>query len=833
MRIAKPTDSLILLNAMAANGRPHVCVTLGYLIGADGKTMNERSAWQFLRTQFGQHVFDEGLKKTRGTFAVAGNAYSPAGTRASTLSVTARLGDISKTLKVYGERRWTRTRQGWRHTEPLPFDRMPVDLQHAYGGQDWPANPTGQGHCVDSQEIEGVLLPNVEWPAAPVLTPQDAPAPATFLPIPAGTPERQRLVGTTDEHWLRTRFPGFPDDTDSAWFDALAADQCISTYWRGDETFELIGMHAEKCTVAGRLPGLRPRLLWCLKPDIGRVREALLQLDTVWLFPNDERVLVLYRAFVETGESGGADAVEMFVHTESLTGPAETTAMLMKQWRPDGTEAERAAGRAVQGPNALAQADAVWAEISATHDEIVKEIKAKGGPAIQRLVVPPLARPAPGPDDTTQLNEEAIKGAVKRTTSGVEDEIRQTLKAAGVDVDGLFTSAERHSATARLPVHAFDAAALPPNFTQKNAAELADAESLERRITAEVASAHAATSPGLNPLAAPHRVLGAETLRAAHARGETVTRVRLEDADLSNMDLSDADLSGSEFVRCKLSGAKLVGAKLDDARLVECELDGVDARHASARRLLVSRCAGDRVGLASADLSDARFVQCGFAGADLSGARLQAAAFVKSSLAGANLMDVQGRRARFTASDLAGVDATRANLEAAILEDSPISGARFVEAYLRGASLWGVQGEALDFRRASMAGVRVGRASRLERSCFDEADLVCAGIEGAVLCGSTLRGARLDAALLADCDLSGTDARHCVARGADFSGSKMVGAEWSGANLMQASLRRCVVLDANFSHANLYEVDVRTARAERIAVPGALLTRCAWQELQV
>lgn len=140
MRIAKPTDALILLNTMAPNGRPHVCVTLGYLIGADGKAMNEQGAWQFLRKQFGQSVFDEGLKKTRGTFAVAGNAYAPAGTRTATLDVTARLGHLRKTLQVYGERRWTRKTQGWRHTEPLPFDMMPVDLQHAYGGQGWPAD---------------------------------------------------------------------------------------------------------------------------------------------------------------------------------------------------------------------------------------------------------------------------------------------------------------------------------------------------------------------------------------------------------------------------------------------------------------------------------------------------------------------------------------------------------------------------------------------------------------------------------------------------------------------------------------------------------------------
>src|SRR5690606_18087944 len=80
-----------------------------------------------------------------------------------------------------------------------------------------------------------------------------------------------------------------------------------------------------------RLPGLRPRLLLRRKGS-ERIEEAVLDLDTVWLFPQDERVLMLYRASIPVQRADAADVAAAAVFTEYAHEPAGSLPDLQARW---------------------------------------------------------------------------------------------------------------------------------------------------------------------------------------------------------------------------------------------------------------------------------------------------------------------------------------------------------------------------------------------------------------------------------------------------------------------------------------------------------------------
>src|SRR5262249_35834510 len=149
-------------------------------------------------------VFDEGMSKPDGELLVHGRCFPPGGKRAATY-VRVQLGPIDKKLAVVGDR-------VWKHgvpTDPQPFTEMPIDWAHAFGGVGVAENPLGKGFApvlFDGVEIHP--LPNIEIDGRLITSPRERPRPAGFSPYELTWPQRFAKVGTYDEEWFRTRFPG-------------------------------------------------------------------------------------------------------------------------------------------------------------------------------------------------------------------------------------------------------------------------------------------------------------------------------------------------------------------------------------------------------------------------------------------------------------------------------------------------------------------------------------------------------------------------------------------------------------------------------------------------
>jgi hypothetical protein len=242
-------------------------------------------------------LYDSDYHLTKPTTDVLlhGHAYAPGGEPTTRVDVTMRVGSISKSLRVTGDRAYQKGVLGIAAGSPQPFTRMPITYERAYGGRepDPPAkpdrpqsearNPIGTGFA----PVVGKLAPNVEYAGLNLGN-----RPAGFGPIPPHWTPRVKYAGTYDEEWQKDRLPLYPKDLDDRFFLCSPEDQRPKSFLRGGEQVELINL-----TPGGRLAFRLPRLAFGFDTHFrggDRVRHRG-RLHTVILEPDLARVILVWR----------------------------------------------------------------------------------------------------------------------------------------------------------------------------------------------------------------------------------------------------------------------------------------------------------------------------------------------------------------------------------------------------------------------------------------------------------------------------------------------------------------------------------------------------------
>jgi hypothetical protein len=213
--------------------------------------------------------------------------------------VRLKVGPVDKTVRVFGDRRWEGAGDRLKPSAPLPWERMPLRWEFAFGGVAGPAasaheprNPVGRGVAADAASLKGTLLPNLEDPDAPIVSPSDRPPPACFAPLAPTWWPRRGFTGTYDTDWTRQRAPYLPLDFDTRYFQLAPAGLVAPGHLQGGEPVELDGF-----TLDGSLRFDLPRLQWrCEFTFDGRRQPRPLQLETVLFEPDAGRFQMLWRA---------------------------------------------------------------------------------------------------------------------------------------------------------------------------------------------------------------------------------------------------------------------------------------------------------------------------------------------------------------------------------------------------------------------------------------------------------------------------------------------------------------------------------------------------------
>lgn len=887
MKVFKPAELALLYRAYRFNRRNLLAVAMmGYFDFARSdlaSLLPETDMWQAVPGALGADaLLDEGNAKPRGEFKVYGAAHAPQGREVTEQRVTVRIGGLAKSLVVSGERKFGALGMPG---APKPYARMPVVPETAFGGPDCPDNLRGTGSAAiagrDGRETWP--LPNVESEGQRLMTRGQRVAPAGFWGSGIDTPQRQRFIGKCDQRWLATDWPHLPADTRLEFFMSAPQDQWLDAYFKGDEAFEIQGMHARQPLLKGTLPRLRAR---CFvhdgKPGHGTLREIAAHAETVWLFPELERGIVLYRALVDVADPEALDVSHLMAEWETMDAApfafehyrARFQAQIEDAGELAAMEAEAPAAPAASaapafsapavalpaaaaGPVAAATPSAALAEVDAMAAQLEQQTRAlmtKHGIGEQDLArfMPP-AQPGPAPTlaevdkmaDDLDAATRALMQKHNLTDADVAPFVRQMETPSadggnGAALPALLRDLDAHT----------QAALRRAGLTESDARAWAANQPGLAAIAAEPVPSGAL--PGLDPaafamLAAPAPAVQPPAIDLPSATPAPVARIayaltredviamhaaRLSFAgcDLSGIDLSALDLCGADFSGALLHKTSFAKSRLEGADFSQALLMQTDFAEAGLQRARLAQTSGGEGCFAGADMRGAQLVEGDFTGGDFSGARLEGAdlsgaQFDGAAMAGVNAAGCKADRAQFIGCTLDGANFAAAMLTQASFERSTIARGDFTKARCNEADFQGTQAPEASFVEADLSASRADALTNFERTRLTRARLAGASWEGAQLTAAALDEAILDGADLSRAAARTATFRRASAKGATFSRADLSGADLSGIDLFRGSLRLATLQGTFLMRANLYGVDFEEARPTLASVEGSNIDR--------
>lgn len=870
MRLILP--STILPLTAVRPGPPHLlCIgaAVGCELGEPSTLMTNQAAGQLLGQSPDQQPIDAAQAKPYGEVLVVGEAQAPGGEPVSEMTVGVRVGALTKTVRVVGDRYWwwDKAAARWTPTAPTPFTRMPLSWDRAYGGPDFKQNPIGRGHKAAQAVRDGqaVALPNLEDPRQPITAPEDVRYPAGLWALDITWHDRACKAGSYDEAWSQDRFPALPLDADLSLFNAAPQDQWVDGRFRGDEPVDLRGLSAAHPARTGRLPGLLARA-FVRRHASDTLQEIAMGLETLVLFGSTGQALLIWRGTVEVADSDAADVAECMLALERLGEPPLPLEHYREVHRlrtdPDERGLHALNDRQLMPPlsaeelaSEAAEEEALRAERNAKHhafvDDILSEIAAAGdanaamqeagmdpGPvtqAFQDLKATAAKHKVDLPDGLpADLTATPVQQAMADQAAQLRKDMAPVLAALDqmpvitperlakgqVDLAAVVKQADAVGAAvdalpgADLPAPSLDP---PMDLDQIN-----DAVAAAGDQRAQVENALA----GLQQEAAKHGQDIPGITADAAARDEA-TRKSLYDRVFGPVD--DASTPDPEQLAQMSDDAFLaqspLGPVADTARL-EALLDQdrltSEAGRAEVQTELDALIADIQATLPDGDAAAA--VAPGPMTPDLAlylGQLVAQAARDGHSLAGRDLHGGNFSGAALAGVDLSGVNLANAKLNGADLTGANLTGALLYQADLTGAILTGAILQDVQAIETVLTEARADQADWRNATLYQ-----CHGASAA------LNRADLSGATLNDCDLTRIQAEKLTLRESFLHDCRLSGGDLSGAAGAGATLVSCDLTDAILEGADLSGANLLQCQAGNCRAAGATLAWTVFADLQ-
>lgn len=796
--------------------------------------------------------------KPMADLLLVGKCHAPGGTPVSACSVTFQVGSRSRSLAVFGDRRWRRNALGlWKLTEPEPFTAVDLRYENSFGGEGYEDNPVGRG-LNEERDLDGGkirALPNIEDPDALIDSPRRRPMPAGFGPLNRGWRERRSRMGTCGDAYSKKRWPWLPEDFDWGHFNAAPPEMQVAGYLRGDETLYFENLHPEHPQYRSRLPGIRVRCFLNRAAESGAegqgFEEVAMNLDTLWVDMEAGSMALVWRGWAPVRTEDHEEVSDLFILPEPLErppAPLEECRQMFGARKAEEDEGWAEEAEAPEVPGATATpapppgtAPEPVATSGARADREVQEIQSQVDALLLQMGIDPgsLSPEARARQArmirTLKASDPARAAEMERRE--IDHQMRGALAGAGLDPDHLppvsaKARAEQMRLMKELGITPADVAAGPEygRMLDLMGAVLTrmgmDPENLDPLI--DQAKAHArrlglpvredATKAADDAGAARVPPLVRETVGERSARGESFAGEDLRGLDLSGLDLSNVDLSeanmagvnltGTALKSSILAGADLSGARLSGADFTGADCSGADLTRAEMRKSTLKGC----------DLTGSLLV-----GADLTGAVLADALFERARMPGAALNEVEARDANFSEADLTECSFRSSSCSRADFSHAVLDGADFRGADLREASVDGSKGRKINLAEADITRLRASDGCDFTGGVFWNAVGPGSIWEHSDLTGSDFRGARMEgavftAACLAQADLSASDMKFGRFTRANLRGARLV-----RMNLFQGTLEKADLTGADLSGSNMYGVEFLDAAVEGIATGGTNL----------
>ena len=683
--------------------------------------------------------------KPRADILLVGTAHAFGGQSVTQLDVAMRVGQFKKVLFIVGDRLWQRRFFLWSRTSaPRTFKAMPLVYERAFGGPRYKKNPVGIGF--DKRQ-----LPNVESKFKPIRRRGDRPIPAGFGPISPNWEPRHSKAGTYKGKWLKEQWPWFPDDFDWSYFNAAPEDQQVDGYLHGDEELELQNLHPLHPNYRPRMPQLRARAFLQVGSPVAEpeFREVKLNLDTLWIDTETERLVLIWRGLTPIRSIKFKEVTHIAALTEPLDSPLRSKEE-MHEWMLQRIREER--GEGPPTPEAAAEE----AEAKAAREAFEKDMAAMDKEQAE------LYQKFAALDQEAGNKWEAEKARL--ISEGIDPRILEKSPKPQTVAE---MKAQLASEVARLSEIDHQAAAKLSGIEK----ELDELEAMEK----EFAALEAEESPPQSQ----------ESVQAAVAQGKPLTGVDLSGLDFSNKDLSGADFSHADFSNANLSNVKLASCKLKGANFSEANLTGADFTQAI---------------LDGTDFSESKLQ-----GARFSGASIEGTSFSELQLPDADFSDCKGLHPNFSSSNLEGANFARAKLPQADFWRANVKAANFAEAELASADFGGASAVGLNMEKADLTNLRAGEKADFSGSKFSEAKAQKSIWEGSILDTADFSCAVLTGALFEDASLKEAKFDRADLTKASFEDASAQRAVMTNANLLRASFDRANLTEARLDGSNLYE----------------------------
>jgi len=834
----------------------------------------EAQMWAMATQTLGQGaVLDEGFPKPAGEFKVCGAACAPQGSKVREAQVGVRVGSLAKALMVTGDRHFN---AAGLISAPEPYARMAITPQTAFGGVGFTDNPQGKGYAkVERDDGTSVWsLPNVENPQQRIGNRGDRSAPAGFWGFDALSPQRQKHLGACDARWLKHDWPHLPADTRAEFFQTAPADQRMSGYFAGNEALEIRQMHPQRAVIESRLPGLRARCFIHRRNADGSLTfsEIEARAETVWLFPELECGIVLYRALASVSDDSAEDVLHVMAEWESMSTQPLTFehyhSLFLTRLPAASAQAKpidvapampaATAAIAVPAPEAIAvpapEAVAMTPEMAAAHamakdlEQHNKALMNKHGLTdkdIARFLAPeppPRALSFPEVEKMAQdLNLQSRELMLKHKLT--DKDIAPFLKEAPVEPTPSMANVqsalqdlrrdtqEKMQKAGLTEADVYRKLASHPELadTAKSIQQLGPSAAADIDLAAFAALAQMAvpTFPKVDldvpemPAAAPESKLTREDVIARHAAKDSLAGYDLSTLDLTELDLSGADFSGALLEKALFTKSKLSAANFSQALLQGADFGGADLTQAKLTQVSAGASQFAEADLRGADLSQADFSGGDFAASRLNGATLSGAIFDGANMKAISATECLAAQASFIGCDLSGADFSQAGLQQARFNDSQLAAGNFSGAICDQAEFYGVQAQQTVFTDTSLRASRADARSQFQQAQFMRAQIVGANWTGAILHAASLEGALLDDSDFSNVQAQGAIFRHALAKGTKFAKADLSGADLNAINLFKGSLRKTKIDGTLMRDANLYGVDFEDTQPTIASIEGS------------
>ncbi|MFY9268382.1 MAG: DUF2169 domain-containing protein [Candidatus Manganitrophaceae bacterium] len=683
-----------------------------------------------------RYAFDFAPFKPRTDLLLAGQCHAPGGRPVTKLPVSFQIGRLTKSLVVFGDRYWLGQNS---MTDPLSFAAMPLAWDRGFGGPGFGKNPLGKGHKEIATADGSVIhpLPNVELPRNLISYRRQQVEPAGFGPIPDSWPQRMKKFGAISDTYLKERWPWYPENFDWGFFNYAPEDQQVEGYLRGDEELFFENLHPTTAQYRSRLPGVRVR---CFLNEQVRahweLREVPMRLDTLWVDPGKERLILLWRGNATVRSERLLQVHHLFAMIEPLS----------------------------QTPSDRERVIALFHDALVRREDQDEELEPEEAPEEEA---------EEEVEDEEDEAEEPQKEELNVSAESEPEEQAETEEAES-GIPGEDTT----------PVSAEVAASDPELEEVESEQEEGVPDDEEDTLTVERVKEKILRGESFEGCDLTGQVLTGVDFSGLNLREAVLEGAVLIQANLSGADLSGAVLAGANLREADCAGAIFAGADLTEAWLFRANLTGADLRGADLSKADLRHAALTNAQAAEsifeeADLSDARLNGAGLSAADLCKTRLHRTDFTGANLdevaieeawgrhvkaQGAKMYKLRGAKAVLCEANLQEIHAEESVWEFAQLYGSNFSRAQLNAAEFAHAYLGETVFDAADLKSARMEEANF-RKARLHRSNLFEASLAKADLTWADLTESNLYGATLIDSVLNQTNFRGANLRRIKSKG--------------------------------------------------------------------